>query len=128
MGRAHSATAMDLAAAVPSARSGRWDFCWLAQRSGGCHRGWCWWDRAGDFRPGPSPQLDAEFRMDPGPQGDASMMNMLTFCWRTAEGKTEKTKTQELVGDEEVRAHVRGSRLTPHPTVAVLGAAGTPLW
>lgn len=64
--------------------------------------------------------------MDPGPQDDASVTDTLTFCWRRAEGETEKTKNHELVGDEEVWAHARGSGLALHHTVAVSGGAVSP--
>lgn len=38
--------------------------------------------------------------MDPGPWRDASLTDMLTFCWRGAEGEAEKTKITR------VRAHI----------------------
>lgn len=102
----HSAAVMDPAAAVPDARSGCWDFCspaagWLtasAPYPGGCHRGWCLWDGLGDLHRGPSPQLNMEFGMDPGPHDDDSVADMLTFCWRTAEEETENREPRVSEG------------------------------
>lgn len=64
--------------------------------------GWCLWDRAGDLHPSLSLQLSVELGMGSGPQGDTSTTDTLTFCWREAEGETENTNNEELVGDEEM--------------------------